>query len=429
MLRHIKGAVMTTTYQGIDISTTQVYGHLEVGFTTFKERATRDSTCNPGLWNTAMPDTGEWRSLGTVLCDSEDAIMIVRDRSPKRDLLVAASKWQGLSFANCPPHGSGMSWRPYPPSDDYVPLGHYFTPNLPNPSGATDRPRNGVLVKKNHSGRIYARRAELGPPVEPNSFLKNYRYNVTPFYPPGDTEEHLILPAGTMTWENPSSQPGPETSWVLDLPAVVEKRKGPDVPTLENYNPPPEPEIITERMVTVPFYFIQDPARTVKWVVANSPFYKILRRTQFSLVRHVDYRGQGGGQISEELQIGVSKERSHEFRVSTGLTVGLEVGVEATVEPFGVGGSASMNTSVSHSIELGYSTRYNVTEMRQVAQRVTYDVPAGYAGALWVRSDELMPVRADGSMVTSANLKFNGTSYVGRTYPDSDVPPPRVAVL
>jgi hypothetical protein len=65
-------------------------------------------------------------------------------------------------------------------------------------------------------------------------------------------------------------------------------------------------------------------------------------------------------------------------------------------------------------------------ESKDVA--VTYTVPADHAGALWSESHELIPLRADNTMITTANLRFDTGSYIGRTYPHSDGRPPQVTV-
>ncbi|MEH0525346.1 hypothetical protein QBA38_41585 [Streptomyces stelliscabiei] len=53
---------------------------------------------------------------------------------------------------------------------------------------------------------------------------------------------------------------------------------------------------------------------------------------------------------------------------------------------------------------------------------VTFDVPAGHAGALWTDTHQLVPIRRDGTLVTNANLRLNAGdsgSYVGRTFPET----------
>jgi hypothetical protein len=403
---------------------TQRYGHLELGFTSRLKSATAHSTA-PGVYNPLAPDSSGWRSLGTVFCDPTDPVLMVKDHSPQGDLLKNPSRFDKLGTFTSPIWGyTATVWRPVPPSGDYVAMGIYITPESTSPSLG-----DVVCVKKNHSGRAYARHGELSHPLSSLAPYGYLRYNVTPLYPHADTEEHLILPTGTLSyapWGNIA--PG-DTAWLLDLPAVVEKFDGPDTPDLENHNPPPPLTMITDRAVIVPFYLVTDPSRTAQWKAANSPFYKILRKRQFTLVRHVDYRSQGGGQISETIEQGVSREKSEEFSQTTGITVGVAVGVEASAKVFGVGASTTVTSSVSTSIETGYSSRYGVTTMTSKTVGVTYDVPAGHAGALWSESHELIPVRADDSMITNANLKFDSGSYVGRTYPYSDQPPPQVTAL
>ncbi|MFE3757963.1 hypothetical protein ACFXO9_26960 [Nocardia tengchongensis] len=407
---------------------TQRYGHLELGFTTeLSLPEGKHYVTNPDLWNPVPPDSsGEWRSLGTMFCWSgntgSDAFLMVKDHSPQRDLLVAPARFELLATVEWANLGYKV-WRPVPPSDDYVALGIYVTGLYATPSSSTS---GVVCVKKNHSGRTYARRGELSLPVYAFPLYEGLRYNLTPLYPHGDTEEHLILPAGTLSYTGVADPAPTATTWVLDLPAVVEKFDGPDTPDLENYNPPPETTVITDRLVTVPFYMVTDTARSTQWKLENSPFYKILRKRQFRLVRHVDYRGSGGGHISESVQQGVSQEKSEEFSLNTGLTVGVAVGVEASAKPFGIGASTSVETSISTSIETGYASRYGVTTMESKTVAVTYDVPAGHAGALWSESHELIPIRADDSMITNANLRFDSGSYVGRTYPHSPDRPPQV---
>ncbi|MER6249954.1 hypothetical protein ABT224_00945 [Streptomyces sp. NPDC001584] len=410
---------------------TQRYGHLELGFTTRMEQPLPQGTARytPGAFNPLPPDGSGWQRLGTVYCNNHDPVVMVKDHSPQRDLLKAPARFEKAADLWASLAGGGHRlvatvWRPVPPSSDYVAVGVYITPAGTSPSTG-----DVVCVKKTHSGRTYARRGELSLPVTAHSLFNGLRYNVAPLYPHGDAEEHLILPVGTLSYtavEDPSPQ---ETTWLLDLPAVVEKFEGPDTPDLENYNSPPERTMITDRAVTVPFYMVADPARTAHWKAENSPFYKILRKRQFRLVRHVDFRGSGAGQISESVEQGVSKETSEEFSVKTGITVGVSVGVEASAKPFGMGASTTVTTSVSTSIEMGYSSRYGVTSMESKTVGVTYNVPAGHAGALWSESHELIPVRADGGMVTSGNLKFDNGSYIGRTHPYSDQRPPEVTDL
>jgi hypothetical protein len=63
---------------------------------------------------------------------------------------------------------------------------------------------------------------------------------VTPPYPDGDLDEHLHLPVGNFTAVTSDGTPAPTaTTWILDLPAVVEKRDGPEIPELTSHARPP----------------------------------------------------------------------------------------------------------------------------------------------------------------------------------------------
>lgn len=150
------------------------------------------------------------------------------------------------------------------------------------------------------------------------------------------------------------------------------------------------------------------------------PFYKIERKRQYDLVRHVDFRGSGGGAISEAIQQGVSQEQGQEFSQNVGISVSATVGVEVSAKPFGMGASAYAEATVSASLELGYASRYSVSAFENKTVSVSYDVPADHAGALWTDTHLLVPLQADGTLVTGQNLKLNSGNYRGRTFPHAD---------
>ncbi|MFJ2006692.1 hypothetical protein [Streptomyces chartreusis] len=75
---------------------------------------------------------------------------------------------------------------------------------------------------------------------------------------------------------------------------------------------------------------------------------------------------------------------------------------------------------MSTSLELGYTSRYGVSTFEIKTVSVSYDVPRDRAGALWTDTHLPVPVRGDGTLITSANLELNSRSYVGRTFPHLD---------
>ncbi|WP_328768162.1 hypothetical protein [Streptomyces sp. NBC_00286] len=401
---------------------TQRYGDLEIGYTTQWN----------GLLHAGIASrTGKWRTLGSVyggfvvsIRQGKYGELVVRDRSAGQNLLKPPAGFQLMGRIPTLPGFLGIVvWRPVPPAGCMA-LGDVVTAVA---ARQMEKPGTSVLgiacVKKEHNGRPYVRRAEFGR--LPLRTIDNGKglWAITPsLYPFDDTEEHLFLPAGTFSC-GPNTPHGPTAvTWVLDLPAVVGKADHAPELRLESYNAPPAQAIVTDRAVTVPYFMGKDDARTEAWKVANSPFYKIKRKRQYDLIRHVDFRSAGGGQISETVEEGVSKERWEEFALSTGITVGVTAGVEASATPFGVGASVSVETSVSASVELGFTTRYGVSAFENKSVSVTFDVPANHAGALWTDTHQLVPVRGDGTLVTNANLRLNAGdsgSYVGRTFPET----------
>ncbi|MEU3096676.1 hypothetical protein ABZ690_18240 [Streptomyces sp. NPDC006967] len=401
---------------------TQLYGDLEIGYTT---------PWNGSLHAGTASRTGAWRTLGSVfgggfVSSWQDAYgaLVVRDRSAGQDLLKPPVDFQhvgrfpGLSVLKI------EVWRPVPPAG-YVALGDVA--NLSVSGKGLEKPDAAALgimcVKQEHNGRPHVRRAELGRlPLQTNGNGKGLWAITPPLYPFDDTEEHLFVPAGTFSC-GPDTPHGPTAvTRVLDLPAVVDKADYAPELRLVSYNAPPAQAIVTDRALTVPYFMVRDDARSEAWKVANSPFYKIQRKRQYDLIRHVDFRSAGGGQIAETVEEGVSRERAQEFALTTGITVGVTAGVEASAKPFGMGASVSVETSVSASVELGYTTRYGVSTFETKSVSVTFDVPAGHAGALWTDTHQLVPIRRDGTLVTNASLRLNAGdsgSYVGRTFPET----------
>ncbi|GAQ65048.1 hypothetical protein [Streptomyces scabiei] len=401
---------------------TRCYGDLEIGYTTRWNGSVHAGTASR---------TGAWRTLGSVfgggfVWNWQDAYgaLVVQDRSAGQDLLKPPVDFQHVGRF---PGFSVLKtevWRPVPPAG-YVALGDVA--NWSMSGKGVEKPDASALgivcVKKEHNGRSYVRRAELGRlPLLTNGNGKGLWAVTPPLYPFDDTEEHLFLHAGTFSC-GPDTPHGPTAvTWVLDLPAVVDTADYAPELRLESYNAPPAQAIVTDRAVTVPYFMVKDDARSEAWKVANSPFCKIQRKRQYDLIRHVDFRSAGGGQIAETVEEGVSKERGEEFALTTGITVGVTAGVEASAKPFGVGASVSVETSVSASVELGYTTRYGVSTFENKSVSVTFDVPAGHAGALWTDTHQLVPIRRDGTLVTNANLRLNAGdsgSYVGRTFPET----------
>ena len=404
---------------------TQRYGDLEVAYTTQWHANTY-----PYFQAGVPAGDGQWRALGAVFANNafsttwpggEFGGLLVKDLSSGQDLLRPPVDFQKVGRFDPWTSRDADIWRPVPPAG-YVALGDVVTMHT---SAGAVKPRASelglVCVKQVHEGRAYVRRGELGRlPLRVNGSGEALWAVTTPLFPADDTEEHLLLPAATFSCGPDTPHAPTAVTWVLDLPAAVDKTGYAPEMTLTSYNPPPAQSIVTDRTVTVPYHMVKDDERTEAWKVENSPFYKIQRKRQYDLVRHVDYRGSGSGTILEEIQQGVSEERGQEFSQNVGISVSVTAGVEASAKPFGMGASSYAEATVSASLELGYASRYSVSTFENKAVSVSYDVPADHAGALWTDTHLLVPIRGDGTLVTNANLKLNSGNYVGRTFPHLD---------
>ncbi|MFD8116576.1 hypothetical protein [Streptomyces microflavus] len=335
--------------------------------------------------------------------------VLLRDLSADRSLLRPPVDWQLLGdLPQALGQGVVRVWRPVPPPG-YVALSDF--------AGRFDS--WAICIKQEHNGRVYARRGEVGEQLLQHGSMRLWSV-VTPPYPDGDLDERLFLPVGGFTAVLTGGRPDPTpTTWILDLPAAVERGPGPGIPVLASAARPPAQTRVTDRTVTVPYFMVNDPARTLDWQIQNSPFYRIRRHRVFDLVLFRDNRAGTVAQTeSQRITTGVTREAGSSFSVATGITVGASVGVEMSAKPFGVGASTTVTASVSASVEVGYETRSNVSTMVEEGKERGLVIPARSTGCLWMEHHELVPVRADGSTLGSqAALGFRTDYYVTGEFP------------
>ncbi|MEV8322273.1 hypothetical protein [Kitasatospora sp. NPDC056731] len=302
-------------------------------------------------------------------------------------------------------------WRPIPPPG-YVALSDCA-------SAAQPPLEAGVCIRQVHNGQTYARQGEVGEQLFEHAGTRLWSV-VTPPYPDGDLDERLFLPVGGFTAVRVAGRPNPTpTTWILDLPAAVQRGNNPGIPVLTSPARPPAQTRVNDRTVTVPYVLVDDPSRTTAWRIQNSPFYRIRRHRIFDLVLFRDnVAGTAAQTESQTVTTGVTREAGFSFSVATGITVGASVGVEVSAKPFGMGASVTTTASVSASIELGYETRRNVSTMAQESKERGLVIPPRSTGCLWMEQHELTPIRADGSTLsTQASLGFRTDYYVTGEFP------------
>ncbi|WP_241269685.1 Vps62-related protein [Streptomyces chrestomyceticus] len=303
---------------------------------------------------------------------------------------------------------NGAVWRPVPP-DGYVALGDVFTSSWTKPD-----PVWYVCVRKEAGGRRYVREAQIaeliwddrGSGADADVSVWQVR---SPGYP-SDSVERLILEADGFVAGNRYDRPS-RTVWVLDLPALVVKRTPPEIPVLTSHREPDPIAQVTDRAVTVPCTVVKDPHATPAWQALNSPFYTLERRVNYTLkMFRNNQHGTEAQPDSQAIRTGVSTERSEEFSKRTSVTVTASAGIN--IKAF----SASVETSVT--TELGYSSRYGVTQLNDVTTTWSMVTPPRSSGALWAATHEIIAIRKDGDTVGGqGGLTFDVDSRVSGEYP------------
>ncbi|MFG3280739.1 Vps62-related protein [Streptomyces sp. NPDC048111] len=286
----------------------------------------------------------------------------------------------------------GSCWRPVPPAG-YVSLGDVFVQGWDKPD-----PRSYWCVRKTPvGGRSYVREGRIGASIYDDSGTGAHMdlsvWQIDPPSYPDDSTERLVLGLDAFVAGNQHHSRPNRTVYVLDLPALVVKRPEPTRPVLTSHSVPEQETLkVVDRAVTVPCTLVKDPGKEADWQVANSPFYTLERRVNY--YRQLFYDNSGGSTEEnnrQQVTTGISTESSEEYSRRTSITVSASVGI--SIKAF----SASVETSVT--TEMGYSSRYGVTQFQQETKDWSMTVPAGKSAALWSPRHEIVALRQNGEVV------------------------------
>ncbi|MGW7003654.1 Vps62-related protein [Streptomyces sp. NPDC054933] len=406
------------------------YGDVEITVTSDFQQEWNDTgtgaskdgaTYRPILWSsvagwTELAHIG--RSVNTDMTGKLAAVM-VRDVSASKTIfkppvdferVATLSPGFGLAFAT--------AWRPIPPAG-YVALGDIIMPRDQKPI-PTYSP--SCVRKEAVGGWSYVREAEIGDMIWSDRGSKwptdLAMWSIkTPTYPDDSTERLLLGVDGFVT--NGSYDKPSRTVYVLDLPPVILKNAPPAVPALisEHMPEPRETLKVTDRAVLVPCTLVNDSSKTPAWQVRNSPFYTLERRVNFYCQMHYNnMQGASEQEPTDSVTTGVSKEKSEEFSERTSVTVTASAGIE--LKAF----KSSLEVSVTH--ELGYSSRYGVTQFEERTQTWPLKVPPRHSAALWSPRHEIVPLRADGDPIGGrGGLSFDVDSRIYTQFPPPEDDP------
>lgn len=303
----------------------------------------------------------------------------------------------------------GSVWRPIAPAG-YVALSDVVWEGWGRP------PLTEITcVRKSYNGHEYVRRGTLGPLLwwDKKSGAKSdvSMYPILAPASPDDGVERLLLPTGGFTAYGHYNTPSPEdTTWVLDLPASVEKSAGPQRPTLTSHEVPPQTtQPVVDRVTAIPCTVVHDPLYSVAWQLANSPFYRMERRRFYTRQIHRHNGGSESHTDTHAITTGVSREDSESFSKSTSVTVSASVGIQ--IKGLGLG------AEVSTTVEMGYERRRSVTVMASETKTHSLVTPPRSSGCLWSEAHEIRSFRADGGQVGNASLVFQTSNYVNQQFP------------
>lgn len=415
--------------------TTLQYGDLEISVTHMFTRLWHDAGSGAdkdgAFWS---PDVGTlgsaqgWRVLAHVGRGSHEDIssgkvttVLARDLTPAKELLKEPVDYELVAVWG-PKKGPisfpvVSAWRPVPPPG-YVSLGDVVVLGLEKPGLGRLTP---FCVRKEPVGegdgvRSYVREAEIGDVIwddrgSGSPYALSAWSITTPGYPTDNTERLLLGVDGLITGDG-YHKPA-RSVYVLDLPAIVDKQYPPAAPVLTSHEMPAPRETpkITDRAVVVPCTLVTDSSKTAQWQVDNSPFYILERRANYYCQMHYDNsQGSSEQEPTDSVTTGLSTEKSEEFSKRTSVTVTASAGIEVK------GFSASLEVSVAH--ELGYSSRYGITQFEERTQTWTMKVEAFHSAALWSPRHEIIAIRQDGDPVGGrGGLAFDVDSRIYTQFP------------
>lgn len=393
--------------------TQQIFGELILTFTTNFQLAYNDqksgATMDGAFWHPIAP-VG-FLPLGSIgvknyspingtiasLCvaaapDSNNPLVFPTDYN-----LIWNDKKSGATM-------NGSCWRPIPPTG-YVALGDVFVTGYDKP------PLNYVTCVRQDLTAIATLGAEIYKDTKSGATMDIDTYQICT--PNSDLSNPKGFFAVNTFAANNSYSPPTDAPVIncLNLPFPVVESTEPTPPALTSTNLPASISGKTiDRIVTVPFTAIVDPAYSVQWKVANSPFYTIERQVMYVLELFNYNQTSRDQNIVKSVTTGVSQSDSETFSQSVGLSVTATTGVSF----LGTGGEVSATITT----ELGFeqSTVYE-SFSEETIERSIFTAPSK-AAALWALSYNLMVVRANQTILPS-QLCFDVNSFVEDEFPNN----------
>jgi hypothetical protein len=390
------------------MSQSMIFGDLALQFTCqftprWSDKGSK-STSNGSFWQ-PVPPAG-FKAFGSIGVEGYDdpsntvAALCVAEAHPGGTALRPPTSYtQVWNDKGSHADKDGSCWRPVPPTG-YVALGDVFVQGHKSPPSLADVVcvRADLVGAGVHGGLIWSLRSDdfgawqVTVPAQyvdankgliaVNSFVGEVNEG-----PPNSLLRCLCLPL-------------PAQALVVPPPPVLTSRSKPDETT----------PAAVDRIVWVPFTAVRDPATTLVWKMANSPFYQLQRLAWYRLLLHDDNDTAHQREQRDFETVGVSRPQSQEFGAKTGVSVTAEGGVSF------MGGEVAATVS----IELGFPTTTGIEQFHEKTIPIHLIGPAHTASALWAVSYGFRLLPADSTEAPStqpAQLDFMVDSLYRAYFP------------
>ncbi|MEU0941030.1 ETX/MTX2 family pore-forming toxin [Embleya sp. NPDC005971] len=328
--------------------------------------------------------------------------VLVRGTDPTDDMVRPPVDWQPLVL------GQSFvvdTWRPVPPAG-YKIFSDVTIRTKKNPrDDPTFFQRFGCVREAPVKGFSYVHKADVVGPVVWRIVAPDYWYGTN-----GIRMRPSQFGGFCESKDKPVDQP---PMHVLNLPIAVAPGPAPQQPRMDGYEQPvTDTDWVRARAIVVPFPGVKDAEKTTSWRVEHSPTYTLLREARYHLEKFVNNRNDDERQsVGYSVSTGISTSKSDSWHVTAGVSVtaktGLSIGIESEI-------------SATVSVEAGYSSATNVTEMQERVDSAQLVVPARHSGAVYSVGHRLKALREDGTPVGGQNASLDFTpqqSYYFVGYP------------
>lgn len=328
----------------------------------------------------------------------EGWFILVRSTDPAKEMVKPVTQWEYLGS-----HGlmnSSRAYRAVPPAG-YKALSDVSVLVGSKP----DDPKFGCIKEAKVGSFSYVHKSDV-------SGIGQIWTTVAPEYWYGDNGLRLAPSSyGGMVFSHDSKRPVDLPAMhVLNLPITTVPGPAPKEPQMDSYDKPVDATgWAKSRAIRVPFVGIKDERGGRDWQIANSPTYTLERYARYFLQKYSNNKlGGSPARTGYSVTSGISKSQTDTWHVKFGVSYGGKGGLDM--------GLIKGETSWNVSIEAGYSSARNVTEMESRTDFGDLVVPPKHSGAVYTIEHQLKIIREDGTPVAGEGGGMGFTPYTSHHF-------------